>query len=85
VISPRARLPSHLGPSELSAAIRAWRESKGWSQSKLGQLVGVIGKIVSAWERGVFRPNAAHLANMIRMGFVLPARPAPSLPWKCSA
>lgn len=69
----------------LGAALRAWRQARRWSQPRLAAELGVAPRIVSRWERGIHRPRPAHLAALIRLGFVPPARPAATLPWRCAA
>ncbi len=65
-------------------AIRQLRQERGWSQVTLGVRVGVAGRTVSNWERGLTRPRPdqqqglAHLVgvNVTDIAFE-PAEQAP--------
>ena len=46
-----------LNKKELGERIRRARKNKGLSQEELGELIGVHGNTVSAWENGVFLPK----------------------------
>ena len=46
-----------LNKKELGERIRRARKNKGLSQEELGNLIGVHGNTVSAWENGVFLPK----------------------------
>ena len=40
--------------------IRQLRQERGWSQVTVGVRLGVAGRTVSNWERGLTRPNQQH-------------------------
>ena len=40
--------------------LRQLRQERGWSQVTLGVQVGVTGRTISNWERGLTRPTRGH-------------------------
>lgn len=48
----------------LGNLIRLARNDRGWSQTLLGDQVGVAQSIISAWENGKARPSVAHLLRL---------------------
>ncbi len=49
---------------EFGARIRAARERAGFTQKRLGELVGVRAHTVWCWEAGRMKPNHANLAEI---------------------
>ena len=41
------------------------RKEKGLTQDTLGALLGISGKAVSKWERGLAQPDGVHMAHLI--------------------
>lgn len=41
------------------------RKEKGLTQDALGAMLGISGKAVSKWERGLAQPDGAHMARLI--------------------
>ena len=41
------------------------RKEKGLTQDALGAMLGISGKAVSKWERGLSQPDEAHMARLI--------------------
>ena len=41
------------------------RKEKGLTQDALGAMLGISGKAVSKWERGLAQPDGAHMAQLI--------------------
>ena len=41
------------------------RREKGLTQDALGAVLGISGKAVSKWERGLAQPDGAHMARLI--------------------
>lgn len=41
------------------------RKEKGLTQDALGATLGISGKAVSKWERGLAQPDGAHMARLI--------------------
>lgn len=41
------------------------RKEKGLTQDALGAMLGISGKAVSKWERGLAQPDGAHMAHLI--------------------
>ena len=41
------------------------RKEKGLTQDALGAMLGISGKAVSKWERGLSQPDDAHMARLI--------------------
>lgn len=48
----------------LAANIKAARAESGLSQSKFGRLIDIDTQVVSAWERGLYRPNDTNLLRL---------------------
>ena len=44
--------------------IRQLRQARGWSQVTLGVLVGVTGRTISNWERGLTQPSPDQLQRL---------------------
>lgn len=47
--------------------ISAKRKERGLTQAELGTMLGISGKAVSKWERGLSKPCDEHLAKLIDM------------------
>ena len=41
------------------------RKEKGLTQDALGAMLGISGKAVSKWERGLAQPDEAHMAHLV--------------------
>ena len=48
----------------LGTEIRRLRKQRGWSQDALAAEVGSSQAVVSAWERGSFRPSPTHMKRI---------------------
>ncbi len=57
--------------------IRTWRLQQGYSQPKLGALLGVHQSTVSAWENTAKKPRYATALRLVALGCPLPAPPRP--------
>lgn len=51
----------------LGDRIRELRLEKGWSQDKLGKLVGASQKAVDYWEHSVNEPKASYIIAMVKV------------------
>ena len=51
------------------------RKEKGLTQDALGVMLGISGKAVSKWERGLAQPDGAHMTQLIDL-LGLPVEPA---------
>lgn len=47
--------------------IACLRREKGWTQDQLGAMLGISGKAVSKWERGLSKPCESHQVELIRL------------------
>ncbi len=62
------------------------RREKGWTQDQLGAMLGISGKAISKWERGLSKPCQEHQAKLVEL-FGLPTEEkvtesrAINLPW----
>ena len=43
------------------------RKEKGLTQDALGAMLGISGKAVSKWERGLSQPDEAHMVQLINL------------------
>lgn len=43
------------------------RKEKGLTQDALGAMLGISGKAVSKWERGLSRPDASHIGKLTEL------------------
>jgi len=60
----------------LSQAIRAAREAKGWSPTKLAAELGTSESLVRKWEKGTNRPSVDRVEDLSRvLGWSLPWDP----------
>ena len=57
----------------LGARLRKYRESRGLTQKKFAQLIGVSNARVSNWEQGINRPDADILADICRVLEISPS------------
>lgn len=54
------------------------RKAMGFTQDALGAMLGISGKAVSKWERGLSKPCDEHLAKLIEL-FGLPVESLPTV------
>lgn len=57
----------------IGARIRKYRESRGLTQKKFAQMIGVSNSRVSNWEQGINRPDADILADICKILDVSPS------------
>ncbi len=44
-----------------------FRRANGWTQDQLGAMLGISGKAVSKWERGLSKPCEEHQAKLVEL------------------
>ena len=52
---------------KISELILEKRKEHGLTQSELGKLLGISGKAVSKWERGLSKPCEEHMARLVNL------------------
>ena len=62
---------------KISDLISAKRKERGLTQSELGAMLGISGKAVSKWERGLSKPCDEHLTKLVDL-LGLPVEALPS-------
>lgn len=45
-------------------ALRAYRETHGYTQAALAEMLGVSAATISVWENGIFQPDRQKLATL---------------------
>ncbi len=43
------------------------RRANGWTQDQLGAMLGISGKAVSKWERGLSKPRCEHQSKLVEL------------------
>ena len=53
--------------NNLSELITTFRKRRGITQNELGEMLGISGKAISKWERGLAKPCDEHLKELINL------------------
>lgn len=63
---PSLEEPGRAAHPGFGAALRRYREVRGWSQGQLARRIGVTQATVSLWEAGRAAPRLEHLIHLVQ-------------------